>query len=179
MRIADLPSSPFSVCKIMYASNSERTKILETTLDKWATIVADMKLKDEHLYFPAYRAFHIIKFLALICKHTGFSEEKEWRVIYDSDLDPNGVLKQYLSYHIGDRGVEPKLKYKIGYLAGVTAEDMSLERLLDRIILGPSVSSPLAVKSVERMLESVGKPHLKAMIKASGIPLRPLGGTSF
>jgi hypothetical protein len=94
-------------------------------------------------------------------------------------MDPDGLLKQYLSYHIGDRGVEPKLKYKIGYLAGVTAENMALERLLERIILGPSVSSPLAVKSVERMLESIQKPHLKPLIRASGIPLRPLSGTSF
>jgi hypothetical protein len=124
-------------------------------------------------------AFHIIRYFSITSKHPGFLEEHEWRIIYDPERDTNGLLKSYLSYNIGDRGVEPKLKYRIGHIAGVSAADTTLERLLDRIILGPSLSSPLTIKSVERMLEMISRPEFKSLIRASGIPLRPLGGTSF
>jgi hypothetical protein len=53
---------------------------------------------------------------------------------------------------------------------------LTLDRLLVRIILGPSHSSPLAKRSVERMLEKIGKPDLKKKLYSSGIPLRPLRG---
>jgi hypothetical protein len=68
--VVDMPNSPFSVCRVVYVSNSERQNILEKTLDRWATITAGLALKDEHLYSSAYRAFHITKYLTLICKHT-------------------------------------------------------------------------------------------------------------
>jgi hypothetical protein len=112
-------------------------------------------------------------------KHAGFSEEREWRVMYDPERDSAGALKPFQHFHIGDRGVEPKLKYKIGHLANVSAPDLALERILNRIILGPSISSALAKRSVERMLEIVGKPHFKGLLRTSGIPLRPTSGTSF
>jgi hypothetical protein len=84
-----------------------------------------------------------------------------------------------MDYHIGQRGVEPKLKYKIGHIAGVSADDLALDRLLDRIILGPSHSSPLARRSVERMLEIFGKSDLKGKLYSSTIPLRPSSGGVF
>ena len=65
---------------------------------------------------------------------------------------------------------------KIDHTPGVSASDLTLDRLLVRIILGPSHSSPLAKRSVERMLEKIGKPDLKKKLYSSGIPLRPLRG---
>jgi hypothetical protein len=84
-----------------------------------------------------------------------------------------------MSYHIGDRGVEPKLKFMVGHLNGVSADDLALERLLDRIILGPSLSSPLAVRSVQRMLDKIERAHFMDKVFASGIPLRPSKGGVF
>jgi hypothetical protein len=57
-------------------------------------------------------------------------------------------------------------------LDGLTANDLALEKLVSRIILGPSVSSPLAIKSVHRMLERVGKGVLMGLVKASTTPFR-------
>jgi hypothetical protein len=130
-------------------------------------------------YLASYVAFSIVKTHALSTKHAGFAEEKEWRVVYHPDRDAANALRPFLQYNIGDRGVEPKLKYRIGHIAGVTADDLALDRLLDRIILGPSVSSPLARRSVERMLDNIGKPQFKPLLRSSGIPLRPVSGTSF
>ena len=178
-KVMQVPESPLLVAKVSYGSNADRLKELQGLLYRWADITANLNVQDDQLYIVAHTAFHVIKTFALTSKHIGFLEEHEWRVIYDSERDTKGLLKPFHGYHIGDRGVEPKLKYTVGHIAGVSAADTALERLLDRIILGPSISSPLTVRSVERMLEKMGKPQFKPLVRASGIPLRPLSGTSF
>ena len=163
-----VPSSPLIFGKVSYVTDEKRTEQVD-----------ELALPDDKLHLAAYVAFSLIKSHALMTKHAGFSEENEWRVICYPERDGAGALKPFQHYHIGDRGVEPKLKYKIGHLANVSAPDLALERILDRIILGPSVSSPLAKRSVERMMEIIGKPDFKGLLRTSGIPLRPNSGTSF
>ncbi|MFY9987442.1 MAG: hypothetical protein WAK31_21975 [Chthoniobacterales bacterium] len=48
--------------------------------------------------------------------------------------------------------------------------DVSLSKIVERIILGPSLSSPLARGTVLRMLEALGRPELKDRLKSSSIP---------
>lgn len=76
-------------------------------------------------------------------------------------------------YHLGPRGIEPKLKFKVRPIAGSTPANFSLEQLIDRIILGPSAASLLARDAVCRMLEKIGKPQLADRVVMSGIPYRP------
>lgn len=73
----------------------------------------------------------------------------------------------------GPRGVEPKPRFKIAPFDGVTAPDLSLQKIVAKILLGPSTLSPLAHRSVARMLEVIGKPELTDRLVASTIPLRP------
>ncbi|MBR1121089.1 DUF2971 domain-containing protein [Bradyrhizobium lablabi] len=178
-RITVVPDSPIVVAKVSYATEVARSDKVRELLEQWAELTQSLNLPNDQLHLAAYAAFWIIKSLALVTKHYGFAEEKEWRLIYEPDRDDKGLLKPNLNYHIGARGVEPALKYKIGYLPGVSAEDFSLEKILDRIILGPSHSSPLAQKSVERLLDTIGKAHLKPLLRASSIPLRRVSGSSF
>jgi hypothetical protein len=77
-----------------------------------------------------------------------------------------------LHYAIGKNGVEPKLKFKISPIDGLTQSDLSLEKIVHQIILGPSISSPLAVNAVHRMLKSVGKNELAEKLTASTTPYR-------
>jgi Protein of unknown function (DUF2971) len=174
-----VPLSPLVISKVQYASDTDRIEQLEQLLGKWADTTAGANLPDDMLSLAAYAALNEIKIFALTTKHIGFSEEAEWRVVYLLDRDRNGLLKQFMSYHIGERGVEPKLKFTMGHLPGVSADDLTLERLLDRIILGPSLSSPLAVRSVQRMLEKIERGHFTNKVFPSGIPLRPTGGGVF
>jgi len=83
-------------------------------------------------------------------------------------------LKDRFGYVIGSRGVEPKLKVKIAPLPIEPQGSWTLETILDRIILGPSVSSPLARQSIEQMLHTMGKHTFRQKICPSSIPLRPL-----
>jgi hypothetical protein len=178
-KITWVPTSPLIVAPVSYASDADRLLQLEGLLDQWAEITEQAELPDDKLYLAASAALYTIKTYALTTKHKGFSEEAEWRVIYFPDRDLAGALKPFLGYHIGVRGVEPKLKYPVGHIANVSAPDLALERILERIILGPSVSSPLAKRSVERMLETIMKPDYKNLLHTSGIPLRPGTGSSF
>jgi hypothetical protein len=177
-KLTIVPTSPLMIAKVTYGSDDDRSRQLQEILRRWAELSERIALPDDKLHLAAFYAFSLIKTFALTTKHKGFSEEAEWRVIYYPERDRAGALKPYLGYHIGERGVEPKLKYHVGHIANVSGEDLALERLLYRIILGPSVSSPLAKRSVQRMLENIEKSAFIERLHTSGIPLRP-GGTSF
>jgi hypothetical protein len=174
-----VPTSPLIISKVSYASDADRTAQLAKLLEQWAALAARASLPNEKLFWAAYAAFTAVKLLSLTTKHRGFSEEAEWRVIYFPERDRAGLLKEFMGYHIGDRGVEPKLKCPVGPRAGVTAPDLTLENIVERIILGPSVSSPLAKRSVARMLEKIGESEFIKKLHTSGIPLRPVSGGSF
>jgi hypothetical protein len=79
-------------------------------------------------------------------------------------------MQHYLN---GPRGVEPKLKFKFEPRPGVTPDLFSLDLILAAILLGPSTSTRLAVRSIERMLDLIERPELKCKLLASSIPLRP------
>jgi hypothetical protein len=179
VQVTVVPTSPLVIHKVQYATDDDRLAQLGQLLEKWADVTSQAALPDDKLSLVAHAALSVIKNLALTTKHIGFSEEAEWRVVYSPDRDRVGLLKECMSYEIGERGVEPKLKFKIGHLPGVTADDLTLERLLERIILGPSLSSPLARRSVQRMFDKIGKSEFKAKLFASGIPLRPAKGGVF
>jgi hypothetical protein len=77
-----------------------------------------------------------------------------------------------LHYLNGPRGVEPKFRFKVAPIDGLTAADLSLNKIIAALLLGPSTSSPLAARAVARMLDVIGKPELKDRLFASTIPLR-------
>ncbi|HEX4910175.1 MAG TPA: hypothetical protein VFV64_05370, partial [Permianibacter sp.] len=112
------------------------------------------------------------KLFSLFTKHRGFSEEREWCVAYMSQRDLGGYLKPMLSYSIGHRGIEPKLKLKIGPVDGLFPDDLSLNSLINRIIMGPTTSGILAINSVKRMLDELKKSDLKDKVHPSSIPFR-------
>jgi hypothetical protein len=69
-------------------------------------------------------------------------------------------------------GVEPKLKLKIQDFPGSLETDDSLLKIVEGIILGPSLSSPLARGTLIRMLDQLGRPELMDRLMSSSIPFR-------
>lgn len=173
-KLTMVPKSPFLIAKVSYGSDKDRLSQLQELLQQWAQILEGTALPDEKLHLASHCAFSAKKTFALTTKHSGFSEEAEWRVIFHPERDTTGALKEFLGYHIGDRGVEPKLKYPVGHMPNISAPDLSLDRLLDKIILGPSLSSPLAKRSVQRMLEKINRANFVGRLHTSGIPIRPV-----
>lgn len=175
------PHSPLIIAKVAYKTNQQREQVLRAELQNWATVTQTANLPDDQLYLAAYAAFGFVKSLALVTKHMGFSEENEWRVVCVPERDPLGYLKSCLDYFVGPRGVEPKLKYKFGKTynpnppkAGAAVlTSGALTDILEFVLLGPSVSSPLAKAAFIRMLERNGKGAFSDRIFPSTIPLRP------
>jgi hypothetical protein len=90
------------------------------------------------------------------------------------DRDREKRFDHMFDYSIGPRGVEPKLKLKLSSLPELLGDDFSLVDAIHRIILGPSVSSPIQNTMFCKMLDRIGKPELKDRILSSKIPFRSL-----
>jgi hypothetical protein len=114
-----------------------------------------------------------MKLFALFTKHKGFDEEREWRITYLRDRDHKNIFTSAFHYFLGANGIQPKLRFKITPIEGLSAPDLSLDKIVHSILLGPSVGSPFARAMVLRMLDLCGEPTLKGRVLASSIPFRP------
>ncbi|OKO69371.1 DUF2971 domain-containing protein [Bradyrhizobium sp. AS23.2] len=174
-QLTSLGSSPLIIAKVSYETNQARLAWLQNTMASFEALLAGANIPDEKLYLAAHTLFERIKMFALFSKHRGFIEEQEWRVVYLPDRDKEQKLHSMFHYWIGPRGVEPKLRFKVQPIPKFTADDLSLNKITDRIILGPSISSPLARVSMDRMLNILNQPELKSKLRISTIPFRAIG----
>ena len=143
----------------------------DVLITRFATTLKLVKLGTDVPHLAAWMLFERIKRLALFTKHQGFCEEREWRLAYVKSLDVDDALVHTLDFNVRPRGVEQKLKFKIGPIAGVTADDLSPSKLIDRILSGPTIPAPIAQMAVGRMLQRLS-PELEDRLRASTIPFR-------
>jgi hypothetical protein len=100
-----------------------------------------------------------LAYLARLLKHSGFREEREWRLIYDGESDRKGmgidmVRKQRL------RG-EARINYfEFGFRA--------IGHTIREILLGPKCS--MSSREAEQLLK--GANHQDVEVKRSGVPYR-------
>jgi len=167
-----VPESPLLIMPVIYSSTDDRIEWLKNILVRFAEIMASFEIPDDKLHIPAWILFDRIRQFSLFTKHCGFSEEKEWRIAYIKDRDVNHAFAPMCDYTVCNRGVEPKLKFQVEHIPGLTDSDLNLCKIIYKIILGPSTSSPLAKNTVLRMLDKVGKPELKDRVFGSTIPFR-------
>jgi len=172
--MTEMRQTPLVISKVVYGSVADRLKWIEEAIPRFCDIVNRSNISDDNIFIPAYAIFSRIKLFSVFTKHTGFKEEREWRIAYFSEMDSSKSLTSMLSYHISSRGVEPKLKLTIEPIDGIIAPEATLEKLIHKIILGPTTSSELAYRSIKRMLELIGKDCLKERVVASTIPFRAI-----
>ncbi len=166
------PGSPLIASQVKYGTREERVSWLKAKIKEFADIIARVQMEREHMGLAAYLFFERLKFFAIFSKHSGFREEREWRVVYMPDRDKDNLLTSSFGYWVGPTGVQPKLKVKVQNLPGANSPGLSFSTIVDRIILGPSVSSPLAKAVVERMFDLLDVGDLKQRLRASSIPFR-------
>ena len=165
-----LPNSPLLVRKVQYLSYEESEAWIADKLQSFAATLERLALPLEAMKVAAEALFERIKLFALFTKHRGFHEEREWRIVYLREFDRAGVLQQQLHYAIGHRGrgIEPRLRFSTAALA---AGAPTLEHMVRRIILGPVLATPLALRSVMRMLE-IHRPAWANRVTRSSTPYR-------
>jgi hypothetical protein len=171
-RINATPYSPLIFGKVQYGSSAERFGWISGLVNRLTELFRIYTFTPEETRNLASRTFERIKLAALFSKHEGFAEEREWRVVYMRERDHNNAFVGFFDYIIGPNGMEPKLKFPVQPIEAVTSADLSLEKLIDRIVLGPSRASGLAEDTAKRMLSRAGKAALVPRLKASQIPLR-------
>ena len=166
------PESPLIVGPVHYASSQERVQWIAEKIKALASLLRSRSVTDEDLFYLAFHWIERLKTFSLFTKHIGFREEDEWRIVYMNERDPKKLLKDMYSYAITPKGVEPKLKLKVKPLEGMFSQDLSFNKIIDRVILGPTNSSALATHVVKRILEQTGKDTHTIKIQASSIPFR-------
>jgi hypothetical protein len=164
---------PLIISSVTYASELERLGWIDRKLTEFAALLTEYQIPRGQLYIAAYQLFERIKMFALFTKHHGFSEEREWRVVYLRERDQQKKIEDMLHYAVGPRGIEPKLKFQVRPIEGYTNPDLSLEKIVAQIILGPTTSHNLALESVRRMLVKLGKDVLADRVTISSTPFRP------
>jgi hypothetical protein len=145
---------------------------LDAKIEQFAGLLSGHQLPNEMLQLAAYHFFERIKLFSLFSKHAGFQEEREWKMVYMHWRDDTALLSHMCHYHISQRGVEPKFKFKIENVDGLLSESDTIDSWLSSITVGPTISSPLAVASIKRMIEKIGKKELADRVQASRIPFR-------
>ena len=171
-KLVSLPTSPLILARVNYSSTETRLQWINNKLNQFAILFKEINVPDEHFLSAAVRLFNRIKLYALLTKHHGFSEEREWRIIYLKERDIGKKFDSMCDYVVSGRGLEPKLKIKIVPKAEIISGIEYSTDIIDKIILGPSLSYPLAKGTMLRMLEKVEKPELKDRVVASTIPFR-------
>jgi Protein of unknown function (DUF2971) len=164
-------NTPLIIARVVYASTEDRRKWIADKIELLANLIREHAIPDDKLHVPVFAFFERLKMFALFTKHPGFSEEREWRAVYLPERDVTKAFAHLIDYAIGPRGIEGKLKLKIAPLAGFIEDDFSLDQIVHRIILGPTISSPLARGAVMKMLDRHA-PELKDRVVASSIPFR-------
>jgi hypothetical protein len=148
--------SPFIIAQVVYATREKRVSWLQNLISKFAKILNETYIPNEKLYLAAFDLFDRIKVFSIFTKHQGFREEQEWRIVYMLNRDHDNKLEAMRNYWVGPRGIEPKLKLKLEPIEGLISA-LSLTTFLDRIILGPCISSLFAKATISRMLEKLKK----------------------
>lgn len=172
-RIPMIPDSPFVLSKVFYASGAQRVDWIKKKLDTFAELLAANKELPETC-FPQIvsNLLERLVIFALFSKHDGFKEEREWRLVYLKDRDFNQKFFDMLNYAIIEGQVQPKMKFQTTALERISGAPFSFRDALHSIILGPSISSGLAVTSVSRMLSSMSLFDVAGKVKGSSTPYR-------
>ncbi len=114
--------------------------------------------------------FEMFRFGLLCTKHPGFSEEREWRIIYTPRLQKSDRLTKDIVTIQGT----PQAIYKIP-LKDIPEENLngaSVPKLIDRVIIGPT-RHPLEIRDViVEALEEAGLKDAASKVCVSSIPLR-------
>ena len=116
------------------------------------------------------RIFNMFVAAVSCIKHKGFHEEREWRVIYS----PNRLTSQLIDSSIETIGGVPQVVYRLPLDATRAAAlaDLDLYRMIDRVIIGPSVYPWVMYDAFVKVLSKSGLSDAHKRVVRSDIPIR-------
>lgn len=172
-KVTFLDYSPLVWAPVVYDDTETRMKNIQDKITQVAEFIENNPIPDDAIAVFGTELFKRFCLYAIFSKHIGFGEEKEWRLVYFKDRDRGKQLTQHFGYFNGHDGIQPKLKLPAKPIGKVIHDDLVLSEIVHSIIVGPASSSPLTKHAIERMLEQIKMPKLKAKLRMSTIPFRP------
>ncbi|EKZ1926240.1 TPA: DUF2971 domain-containing protein [Stenotrophomonas maltophilia] len=173
-KLVEDASSPLIIAPVEYRSTEERFAWMDWAIATTAEAIRALgpQADASQLRLAAWTYYARVRRAALFSKHKTFSEEKEWRVVYDPTADTTGGLYQALmSYAITPKGIQPKLKLGLGSKS--VGKQLHLEEIVEAILLGPTGGSSIAQHAMRRLCVAAGKPGLSSKVYSSRTPYRP------
>lgn len=164
--------APTVIGKVNYLSDEDRKAGISAIVDQFASLIRRSAHTEANLGHCCLMLFYHLRLMSLLTKHPGFKEEREWRFIYLKDHDDTDALADSSEYVVTTRGVQPKLKLRLETLGAANATLNSANGLIERIILGPSHQSRLALKTFQGMLNHMNLEALSPKVNYSTIPFR-------
>lgn len=154
---------------VMYADAAKFEENFAHIRDSVLERASEFKaLTPDALWPPFFQAF---RFMSLSTKHPGFSEELEWRVVYNPSLEASPYFKQ----RIVSIGGVPQ---RIHALSLTKLEDddqvldLSPNALIKKIIIGPTLYQTTIRDALIVALETAGVENAESKVTTSDIPVR-------
>lgn len=173
-KLAEDSDSPLIIAPVEYRSTLQRFTWMDWAIEQTADAIKALgPSADPSDLVRAVRCYYArLRRAALFSKHESFSEEKEWRIVYDPTADESGgKYDQLMGYAITPKGIQPKLKLRLG--AKSIGKPLHLEDVVESIILGPTGGSLIAEHAMRRLCVAAGKPRLASKVFSSSTPYRP------
>ncbi len=108
----------------------------------------------------------------LFTKDVGFSEEKEWRLVYCPPFT-KVKLSGLIDYHVASGMIQPKLKLDLCSVDDLVEGGSRLDNLIARLIVGPTQAHEMRLEAVRIMLRKLGFGEVAGRVSYSAIPYRP------
>ena len=153
---------------VLYADQNEFDRQFKRLLDSLQsnrTILADL---GEQAVFG--RLFEAFRNAALTTKHSGFAEEREWRIVYAPEYEASPHIEPE---HVVLGGYPQKIfKLPLKRFDGEPPIDATITSLFDRIIIGPTDQPMVIAQSFIDLLKQKGVADAEQRIQLSDISVR-------
>lgn len=112
----------------------------------------------------------IFKTISFAFKHPGFSEEKEWRIVYRPSEASQGRLRKVIS----SDGTINNSFYRLPLSPNNSASihGVSIRNNLDHVLIGPTSNLENTKSEIKHVLTKTGFQNLESIIRSSNIPYR-------
>ena len=163
---------------VNYSDHAGFSSQFNTMVEYLEDNVTELKIVPPHLIFGVIS--YLFQYFVLCTKHPGFSEEKEWRVVYteqDENIE-NSVNSTALIKSIEIINGIPQFVFKIPLknIIGKTSEasltGIEVPEVLNKVIIGPNEYSMVARDAVLEILKSNQVPDYQKKVTVSDIPIR-------
>ena len=118
------------------------------------------------------RIHEAFRYGMICCKHPGFSEEREWRIVYNPQRDIIPKDKRPIEKRIEIVSGTPQPLYALPLKKFDDGYDLTPAAILDRIIIGPARYPGALLEAFWDELEAAGVPDPKKKVVLSDVPLR-------